>query len=770
LANAGLAEPAGQSQNDLVTILTGTPELSQEVTPLTCPLDVVTREGEYADDDCPWGELLRGRYTLNQWGSLPGKLIGDWKPAVFGDDVLVEGIALNDPVRVGMVTGPGSLFDSATGSSTLNITFPKGGVNNSSNPFPAPCDIYIGDWKFTIQKEPKKLQSGDWEYEIYGPTANELHYVPTPLKNSTPMFTPASGLVWPKSADTDYGPYASAEPATGTPYQLFHGGADAGSAKDGHNPGWNGPYIKNVYVDGVEALSNEMVKDDAYGIVWLDKDKSHIAGKVGNPQSLRVKWTGVDTSFVKGDTWLRADQLTASYPYGYQAGANPCILGDFAIPASGGGAPASSRLGLVNNVRYPYLGARVAAVRFIMKYTGLETWPGAFNIKLFDTDYSFASSELGDGSGIKSAGWSVAKNQKGVQWEVWPNNNGYPYTGTSPDPRYWDIYELSRDVTPSALAHLKQMGGFADRLAIWFSGTSWPDVNSFIALSVELEITFEPVEAILGGSRVTALIGASASKAGEILKEVIPASDIGDGFTDSTLPDLKYRIDKGQSICRFVRSVTRESNTELRKNFTTGKWDLVKKTDTRDNLNPAPPTGGIAVINESEFMADGNGLPMIGRMRSAPEKVVNEVVIRYVDEEGKQNSVTSRREGSIETYGVRRYETDSGAQMTGSDAIARALDILNANAEVNDYYQMTFPLGKALALEPNDILEVTAQMDSLSATRMRIVSVEIEPGDIARGIVAKVTLNAQRYSKVRRGYGETAYGLAPYGLGDVVEN
>ncbi|VAX15357.1 hypothetical protein MNBD_NITROSPINAE04-1960 [hydrothermal vent metagenome] len=770
LNNAGLTEPSGNDLNDLLPILSGTPELSTEITPAICPLDIVTKEGEWADDDCPWGALLNGRYTRYQWGALPEKQIGDFKPMVFGANVLCEGTALTAPERVGEVTGPDELFDPALGAEVIVVSFPKSGDNNEANPYPAPCDMYIGDWRFTIKAAPTQRNDLSWEYRIDSQVANGKYYVPTPLKGTSPLFSPATELLWPKSNDTNEGPFASDEPARGAPYQFFHGVADTGNSRDGYNPGRAGSFIDRVYVNGAEVNSSDMKKDDSFGIVWLRGERGAMEGKVGNPEFLNIKYTAVDNTFTSGDTWLRPTQLTANYPYGFQAGLNPCILGDFAIPASGGGAPASSRLGLKNSINYPHLGARVAAVRFVMKYTGLEYSTGTFNLELFGNQYSFNITELDSGSGIASQGFWVVKNQRGVEYEIWENNDGFPYTATSPDPRFWDMYELSKDVTTDALNHLKTYGGFADSMKAWVSGTAWPFTNSLIVLTAELEIQFEPVETTLKGPRVTALIGNSSSKAGEILSSIIPSNDVGSGFDDSSLPDLKYRIDKQQSICRFVRTVTRESNTELKKNFSTGKYDLVKKSDSRDNFNPAPPTGGVANINQDNMLADGNGLPMIQRLRSAPEAVVNEVTVRYIDEDGENRSVTIANSGSVDTYGVKRYVEDLGAAMTREAAEDRALDILNANAELNDYYMMSFPLGSAIALEPNDILQVTADMDELTNTKMRVVSVEVDPGHLAFGKVASITVNAQRYSKARRGFGQIPLGQGPFGSGQILEN
>ncbi len=771
LADAGLTEPSGVNLNDLTPILTGTPELSGDVTPALCPIDVITDDaGEWAEGGCKWGELLSGRYSKNQWGALPAHRIGDFKPFVFGSGVLCEGIALTGPEKVGEVTGPNELFDPATGADYIDVTFPKSGENNEQNPFPAPCDIFIGDWRFTIRNSPEKQLSGAWKYKIDKKVPGETFYVPTPLKGATPIFTPSSNLLWPLSGETGKGPYSSSEPKLGTPYQFYHGAADSGNDRDGYHPGQSGAYMQNVYINGIEATGSEIEKDDAFGIVWLKTGNSAVDGAPGNPEKLKIKWTASDGSFTAGDEWVNANQLTANYPYGYHAGTNPCLLGDFAVPASGGGAPASSKLGLKNAVRYPYLGARIAEVRFVMRYTGLEYTSGLFNLELFGTRHSFAISELDNGKGILNQGFWVVKEQRGVQFEVWPNNSGYPYTAISPDQRYWDMFEISKDVTAEALTHLKQNGGFADTFKTWVTGTTWPDTNSLIVLSCELEVSFEPVESALAGPRVTALIGSAQNMAGDILSSVIPAGEVGSGFSDGSLPPLKYKIGNQQSVCKFIRRVTRESNTELIKNPATGKWDLIKKSDLRDKTNPPPPTGGVANIVESDLLADEYESPVIKRKRSSSENVVNEVTVHYIDSDGANNSVTLLDQGSIDAHGIRRYETEPGAAMTKTSAEQRALDILNANSEVNDYYIMTFPLGQALTLEPNDILSVTASMDEMSNLKMRVVSVEVDPGALADGLPATVTVNAMRFSKARKGFGQTVFGQATFGAGQIMEN
>ena len=53
---------------------------------------------------------------------------------------------------------------------------------------------------------------------------------------------------------------------------------------------------------------------------------------------------------------------------------------------------------------------------------------------------------------------------------------------------------------------------------------------------------------------------------------------------------------------------------------------------------------------------------------------------------------------------------------------------------------------------------------------MRVVSVEVDPGDIAVGVLSTITVHAQRYSKARAGYGKTDFGQAPFGGGVTVAN
>jgi hypothetical protein len=103
-------------------------------------------------------------------------------------------------------------------------------------------------------------------------------------------------------------------------------------------------------------------------------------------------------------------------------------------------------------------------------------------------------------------------------------------------------------------------------------------------------------------------------------------------------------------------------------------------------------------------------------------------------------------------------------------AEAYALEVLNYNSDVADFYQFTLPLGSALSLAPNDILRVTADMDSLNATKMRVISVSLDMGNIAEEKIATITVNAKRYSKVSNGYGMTQFGQSPYGLGQIMEN
>lgn len=160
LQGDGLTEPVGANLNDLLKVLEGTPELSSDITPASCSLDIVSREGAYDDEQCSWGDLLLGQYTLNQWGSAPTDIIGEWKPAVFGNDLLCQGVALIGSVRTGKVEGPDSLFDASYGADYVAISFPAGGEYNSSTPVAAPCDIYVGDWRLPIKKQPEQNGSG----------------------------------------------------------------------------------------------------------------------------------------------------------------------------------------------------------------------------------------------------------------------------------------------------------------------------------------------------------------------------------------------------------------------------------------------------------------------------------------------------------------------------------------------------------------------------------------------------------------------------------
>ncbi len=772
LADAGLTEPSGANQNDLYEALVGIPEISGNITPALCPLDIVSREGEWDDAKCPWGDLLQGQFTRNQWPALPDKTIGDWKPMVFGQGGLYDGIRLSGAAHIGTVEGPTNLFDPTAGALTMEIKFPDSGKFNAQNPVPAPCDIYVGDWRFPITSAPRSLGGGKWEYRLTNSGQGNVYklYIPTPLKGTTPVFVPSPSANWPTSSETDYGRFASAEPARGAPYHFFHGGSDSGNSKDGYHPGRSGPMIRKVYIGGTEVTGAQAHIDQSYGIVWLRSDFAGVEGRVGNPEKLRIKWTDLDGSFNSGNTWLKAEQLTAQYPHGYNAQANPCILGDFYIPASGGGAPVSSRLGLKNNLRYPNLGARMASARFVLRYTGVEAKDATFHISVMGQDYSFAATELNDGSGIKGAGWDVTLSQRGGDNEIWENNLGFPDTAISPVPRKWDIYELSRDITPEARSHLDMYHGYAGEMRASFSGTIWPFPNSIIALAAEIEILFEPVESAISGPRVTALVDGLGDRAGEILSEVIPAADIGAGFDDATLPSLNIRVDRQMSVCKFARKVLAESNMELKKNFLTGKWDLLKKSDNRDNVNPPPPAGGIGNIGQGELLADDDGLPMITRSRSAPESVVNEVTVDFLDESGRRQSVTVFDQGSIDSYGRKFYKVSLSSAMARPAAEDYALDILNAHSETSDYYMMTLPLGPALGLEPSDILQVTADMDGLFNTRMRVVSVEVDPGMLAEGRVSMVTVNAQRYSKARKGFGNIPFGTGPFGTGQVLKN
>jgi hypothetical protein len=766
LDGAGLTPPSGQNQNDLITILTGTPEITSGITPRVCPLDIVSKAASITGDMAGLDDILSGKYTKNQWPALQSSLVGGWKPAVFGNDMVVSGVALSLAQRVGKINGPDALFDPATGANYVLITFDS----SQQTPYPAPCDIYLGDYKLTVKDPPVDNGATGWMYNIYSPVGGSKFYVPSPMIGGEPLFSPSPNALWPRSDESGAGPYASSEPPQGVPYQFYHGPSDAGNSADGYNVGMPNRSIKEVYVNGVKAPESEAVADDGFGIAWLRTGSSSVRSAVGGPVSTRLKYTAVDDSHTTGSAYLRPEQLTASWPYGYNAGTNPCILGDFSVPASGGGAPSSTQLGLINSVRYPSVGSRIASVRFVMKYTGLEVAAGTFNVTVFGSNYSFAASQLDDGAQIAGDGWWVTRDQKGPQFEIWPNNNGHPYTLTSPDPRYWDIYELSRDVTTEALAHVKSNGGFADSFRAWFTSSQWPDTNSLMVLAVELEVTYDAVESALDEPSVTALIGGPSLDAGDIIQELLPAELVGDGFNDSALPDLKYRVETQQSASSFIDTVAKEAGYELKMNDSTGKWDLLALSSSQDSLNPPPPTGGAADISQDALLADDTGAPMIMRSRPAPERIVNEVTVEFTTPSGSSDSVTVQDVSSIGIYGVQSMSAQFSAVALSDVAEAYALEVLNYNSDVADFYRFTLPLGPALSLAPNDILRVTASMDSLSSTKMRVVSVSLDMGNIAEEKIAAVTVNAKRYFKVSNGYGMTQFGQSPYGLGQIMEN
>lgn len=767
LDGAGLTPPSGQSQNDLITILTGTPEITTGVTPRVCPLDIVSKTVEIPVSDLSLGEVLSGRYSRNQWPALQQGLVAGWKPVVFGDDIVVPGLPLSRAERTGRITGPAALFDPAIGADHVLISFDK----KDDSPYPAPCDIFLGDYRLTVRDNPVKTGVSEWKYKIYSPSGGANFLVPEPMNGGEPFFAPSPVALWPRGDESGAGPYASSEPPMGTPYQFYHGHSDTGNSADGFHCGLSGRFIKEVHVNGVKTSGQEALFDDAFGIAWLRMDSSSVRSKVGSPLVTRLKYTKVDDSFTTGATNLRPHQLTAEWPHGYNAGTNPCVLGDFTVPASGGGAPASSRLGLINSVNYPNVGSRIAAIRFVMRYTGLDVSAGTFNLTMFGSTHSFAASELGDGAQIKADGWWVTRDKKGPQFEIWPNNNGYPYTLTSPNPRHWDIFELSRDVTAEALAHIKSNGGLADSFRAWFTGAQWPfSTSSVIALAVELEVTYDAVESALDEPSVTALIGGPSAKAGDIIQEFIPPQLVGSGFDDPTLPSLKYRVDTQKNAVSFIHTVAREAGRQLKKNGSTGKWDLLARSVAKDNLNPPPPTGGLADITQDAMLADNTGAPMIMRARPAPERIVNEVAVEFTSLSGASDSVVVRDLRSIEIYGVKNMTVRLAATASRDVAEAYGGDILNSNSEAADFYRFTFPLGSALALEPGDILRVTADMDNLAASKMMVVSTSLDMGNIAEGNIATVTVNARRYSRASKGYGMTQFGQAPYGLGQIMEN
>lgn len=768
----GLTEPVGELLNDLLPIVTGRPEIADEITPSVCPVDIVAPSGPAAGGRSDWGDLLRGRYTRNQWPALPSATVGAMKPMALGDGVTATGVPLVSPTRIGRLTGPAGLFDPVVGAETLEIAFPDAGVASADSPYPAPCEIFVGDWRFSIRRAPEK-RGAVWVY--YPDTrfvGDRRYYLPNPLLGASPLFAPSPDAFWPTASALGAGPFGASEPAKGMPYQLHHGVADAGAAADGRRPGRFTATVTNLAVEGVAVDSTGYFHDRSFGVVWLRPEGASVVGKLANPATIRLKFTAVDPVATSGETWLGPERLTARWPRGYNAAENPCLLGNFTVPASGGGAPTTTKLGLVNAPRYPLIGARVAAIRLVIRYTGVEFSGNAtFHVKSFGVERSFSAAQLVDGAGIADAGWRVILIGRGGAHDIWPDNLGYPLNLATPQPRDWDVYELSIDVTADTVAAVEEQGGFADRFAAWFSGSVWPDLASMIVLEAGLEVDYDAAAAALAPPRVTATLSTGHATVGAIAAALIPAESVGTGFDDPTLPALKYYVDKQVATSRFVAGILREADAELAVDPATGRYNLVRRSLLRDPAHPpAPPTTGVGAIDQASLLADADGAPLIRRTRNLPDSIVNEVTLRYVREDGARRSVTERNEGSVAVHGLRPAEKTLGAAMTDEEAAALAKRLLAEKSEPRDYYSLTFPLGAALAFEPGDIIGLTADMDRLDRVAMRVAAVALDPGSPADARPATVTLHAQRYAAVRLGFGRLPFGQTPFGQPSTVEN
>ncbi len=333
LDGAGLSYP-----DDLLTILAGRPELAGEVTPSVCPVDIVSPSGPAGGRGNNWGPLLTGSYTRQQWPGLPASVIGEPKPMAFGAPPEVEGVPLVEPVRAGKVEGPSALFDPAAGATTVEIRFPDRGAYHAGNPFPAPCSLYVGDWRFSVRRPPAQTASGTWAYIPESPASlSRRLFIPHPLIGSTPLFTPSADAWWPRSGAGTGGPFASAEPAKGMPYQFHHGLADNPFAFEGGNGGRHGATISGVAVEGNPVDPAAMEIDENYGIVWLRDSEGGGAGKIANPTTTFLRYTGVDATRTVGDSWLRSAQLTARYPPRLPCGREPVSAGGFHDPGVGRG-------------------------------------------------------------------------------------------------------------------------------------------------------------------------------------------------------------------------------------------------------------------------------------------------------------------------------------------------------------------------------------------------------------------------------------------------
>ncbi len=360
---------------------------------------------------------------------------------------------------------------------------------------------------------------------------------------------------------------------------------------------------------------------------------------------------------------------------------------------------------------------------------------------------------------------------KGVSFELWANNLGYPITQTSPVARVWDVYELSLDVTAAAKTHIESQGGLADTMEAWVTGTIWPLPNSLIVVETGLEVTADAAVSAVAPPRVTAHVDAGHATAGDIVASLLPASEVGSGFDDPTLPALAYVVERQIDMAHFARQVLREADAELIADAATGRWNLTRRSSLRDPASPpAAPTSGVALVDEAALLTDHEGSPMIVRVRTLPDALINEVTLIYRRDDGAHRSVTVRNEGSILAYGRRSATRELGARMSDEQARALAEATLKERSEACDYYRLSFPLGEGLAFEPGDIIAVTASMDLLSNTVMRVVSAEIDPGSLADGRLATITVNAQRYARAQKGFGQTPCGLTPFGLSLILEN
>lgn len=732
---AGLDEPDGENLNDLTPILTGSIELSSPITPTIFPIDIVADSGPFSSISRASGAITTGRYSRAQWPTIPREIIGKVKPVALGASVPARGIALETSSTVGKVIGPDSLFDPARGATRITIEFPSSAPVSSERPWSAPCSIHVGPWRFDIDRAPTRGRDRTWSYP-FGGSGRSARYIPDSFKGADARFAPPAHRR--PGADTAGG---STLKRVGMGFQFHHGTADTGAASEPDAPGRFEAQISNLSINGARIDADLVEYDDSRGIAWVKTEALRDRRKTESVESVFLRWSAVaPESSDRTSGLFEPSKLTASYPRGYSRLLARCSIGVF----NHSGLRVDKRLALMNDPAAPAIDAQIVSARFEMSYI----------IRQLTDNSILKLSILGRESSltVKNIEYIPLRDEG---WELKTITSDPLFAGQS------ILFELSRDVTDLARSVLGRENARENRFEAFITNVENDDDSSWIDIvSCGIKVDYRRISSNSHEEDFDARAIASTKHrhVGEILAALIDPALVGAGWGDASLPVMNFYFTKPLEAPRFAKKLLRSINSSTRFNYSTRKWDLIHP---RGNRSP----GGAQrrMIDAERALLDESGVSLIERRLQSGADLAREITLIYRQTDGEIGSRFIRLPEERNHSGIAlEVETEAILDSDGAEKMARS--ILLDRSEPRDYYSITLPLGPELDIEPGETILFNSKADGLHEAPMRVVSIDIDPGDILLGQIGSITINARALAATKLGFGLTPFGSTPFGL------